>query len=78
MRRAKKRKNSPSARHYDQIRAKTRGGRAVTKISAGKALGSPVLTSEMEKKLIDSVHAEVGSRSITPRGRRATSAALSR
>jgi hypothetical protein len=29
-----------------------------------KALGSPVLTSEVQKKLIDSVHAEVGSRSI--------------
>ena len=29
-----------------------------------KALGSPVLTPEMQKKLIDSVHAEVGSRTI--------------
>jgi 3-hydroxyacyl-CoA dehydrogenase len=29
-----------------------------------KTLGSPVLTSEVQKKLIDSVHAEVGSRSI--------------
>src|SRR5262249_40539280 len=29
-----------------------------------KALGSPVLTAEVQKKLIDSVHAEVGSRSI--------------
>jgi hypothetical protein len=29
-----------------------------------KALGSPVLTSEEQKKLIDSVHAEVGSRTI--------------
>jgi 3-hydroxyacyl-CoA dehydrogenase len=29
-----------------------------------KALGSPVLTLEVQKKLIDSVHAEVGSRSI--------------
>jgi len=29
-----------------------------------KALGSPVLTPELQKKLIDSVHAEVGSRSI--------------
>jgi 3-hydroxyacyl-CoA dehydrogenase len=30
-----------------------------------KALGSPVLTPEVQKKLIDSVHAEVGSRTIT-------------
>jgi 3-hydroxyacyl-CoA dehydrogenase len=29
-----------------------------------KTLGAPVLTPEMQKKLIDSVHAEVGSRSI--------------
>ena len=29
-----------------------------------KVLGSPVLTPEIQKKLIDSVHAEVGSRSI--------------
>jgi 3-hydroxyacyl-CoA dehydrogenase len=29
-----------------------------------KSLGSPVLTSEVQKKLIESVHAEVGSRSI--------------
>ena len=29
-----------------------------------KALGSPVLTPELQQKLIDSVHAEVGSRSI--------------
>jgi len=29
-----------------------------------KTLGSPVLTPEMQKKLIDSVHAEVGSRTI--------------
>ena len=29
-----------------------------------KILGSPVLTPEVQKKLIDSVHAEVGSRSI--------------
>ena len=29
-----------------------------------KSLGSPVLTPEVQKKLIDSVHAEVGSRSI--------------
>jgi hypothetical protein len=29
-----------------------------------KALGSPVLTPELQKKLIDSVHAEVGSRTI--------------
>jgi 3-hydroxyacyl-CoA dehydrogenase len=29
-----------------------------------KALGQPVLTPEVQKKLIDSVHAEVGSRSI--------------
>ena len=29
-----------------------------------KTLGSPVLTPELQKKLIDSVHAEVGSRSI--------------
>jgi 3-hydroxyacyl-CoA dehydrogenase len=29
-----------------------------------KTLGSPVLTAEVKKKLIDSVHAEVGSRSI--------------
>jgi hypothetical protein len=30
-----------------------------------KTLGSPVLTPEVQKKLIDSVHAEAGSRSIT-------------
>jgi 3-hydroxyacyl-CoA dehydrogenase len=30
-----------------------------------KALGQPVLTPEVQKKLIDSVHAEVGSRSIS-------------
>jgi hypothetical protein len=29
-----------------------------------KVLGSPVLTPEVQKKLIDGVHAEVGSRSI--------------
>ena len=29
-----------------------------------KTLGSPVLTAEVQRKLIDSVHAEVGSRSI--------------
>jgi hypothetical protein len=29
-----------------------------------KALGQPVLTPEVQKKIIDSVHAEVGSRSI--------------
>jgi hypothetical protein len=29
-----------------------------------KTLGSPVLTPEVQKKLIDSVHTEVGSRSI--------------
>jgi len=29
-----------------------------------KTLGSPVLSPEMQKKLIDSVHAEVGSRSV--------------
>jgi hypothetical protein len=29
-----------------------------------KVLGLPVLTPEVQKKLIDSVHAEVGSRSI--------------
>jgi 3-hydroxyacyl-CoA dehydrogenase len=29
-----------------------------------KTLGSPALTSEVQKKLIDSVHAEVGSRSV--------------
>jgi 3-hydroxyacyl-CoA dehydrogenase len=29
-----------------------------------KALGSPVLTPEVQKKLIDSVHAEIGSRTI--------------
>jgi len=29
-----------------------------------KTLGSPVLTPEVQKKLIDSVHAEVGSRTI--------------
>jgi hypothetical protein len=29
-----------------------------------KTLGSPVLTPEVQKKLIDSVHAEAGSRSI--------------
>ena len=30
-----------------------------------KVLGQPVLTPEVQKTLIDSVHAEVGSRSIT-------------
>jgi hypothetical protein len=30
-----------------------------------KTLGSPVLTPEVQKKLIDSVHAEAGSRSIS-------------
>jgi hypothetical protein len=29
-----------------------------------KTLGSPVLSPEVQKKLIDSVHAEVGSRTI--------------
>jgi len=29
-----------------------------------KTLGSPVLSPEVQKKLIDSVHAEVGSRSV--------------
>jgi hypothetical protein len=29
-----------------------------------KVLGQPVLTPEVQKKLVDSVHAEVGSRSI--------------
>jgi len=29
-----------------------------------KTLGSPVLTPEVQKKLVDSVHAEAGSRSI--------------
>ena len=29
-----------------------------------KTLGSPVLTPEVQRKLIDSVHAEVGSRTI--------------
>jgi hypothetical protein len=29
-----------------------------------KTLGSPVLTPEVQKKLIDGVHAEVGSRTI--------------
>ena len=29
-----------------------------------KTLGTPVLTPEVQKKLIDSVHAEVGSRTI--------------
>jgi hypothetical protein len=29
-----------------------------------KALGSPVLTPEIQKKLVDGVHAEVGSRTI--------------
>ena len=33
-------------------------------VSSWKALGSPVLTPEVQKKLIDSVHAEVGSRTI--------------
>src|SRR5882757_5672932 len=33
-----------------------------------KTLGSPVLTPEVQKKLIDSVHAEVGSRSIDSLG----------
>jgi hypothetical protein len=29
-----------------------------------KVLGQPVLTPEVQKKLVDSVHAEIGSRSI--------------
>jgi hypothetical protein len=29
-----------------------------------KTLGSPVLTPQVQKKLVDSVHAEVGSRTI--------------
>jgi hypothetical protein len=29
-----------------------------------KTLGSPVLTPDVQKKLIDSVHAEVGSRTV--------------
>jgi hypothetical protein len=29
-----------------------------------KTLGAPVLTPEVQKKLIDSVHAEVGSRTV--------------
>jgi 3-hydroxyacyl-CoA dehydrogenase len=33
-------------------------------MSSWKALGNPVLTPELQQKLIDSVHAEVGSRSI--------------
>ena len=33
-------------------------------MNSWKALGSPVLTPELQRKLIDSVHAEVGSRSI--------------
>ena len=33
-------------------------------VSSWKALGSPVLTPEVQKKLIDNVHAEVGSRTI--------------
>src|SRR5215467_1586362 len=33
-------------------------------MASWKALGSPVLTPEVQKKLIDSVHAEVGSRTI--------------
>jgi 3-hydroxyacyl-CoA dehydrogenase len=33
-------------------------------MTSWKALGSPVLTPELQKKLIDSVHAEAGSRSI--------------
>jgi len=33
-------------------------------MSSWKTLGSPVLTPEVQKKLIDSVHAEVGTRSI--------------
>ena len=32
--------------------------------SSWKTLGTPVLTPEIQKKLVDSVHAEVGSRSI--------------
>ena len=33
-------------------------------VSSWQALGSPALTPEVQKKLIDSVHAEVGSRTI--------------
>jgi 3-hydroxyacyl-CoA dehydrogenase len=33
-------------------------------MNSWKALGTPVLTPELQQKLIDSVHAEVGSRSI--------------
>jgi hypothetical protein len=33
-------------------------------VSSWKALGSPVLTPEVQKKLIDGVHAEVGSRTV--------------
>ena len=33
-------------------------------VTSWNALGSPVLTPEVQKKLIDSVHAEVGSRTI--------------
>jgi carnitine 3-dehydrogenase len=33
-------------------------------MTSWKALGSPVLTLELQKKLVDSVHAEVGSRTI--------------
>jgi 3-hydroxyacyl-CoA dehydrogenase len=33
-------------------------------MASWKVLGSPVLTPEVQKKLIDSVHAEVGSRTI--------------
>jgi hypothetical protein len=29
-----------------------------------KTLGSPVLTPEVQRKLIDSVHAEIGSRTV--------------
>ena len=37
---------------------------AAPMVSSWKALGSPALTPEVQKKLIDSVHAEVGSRTI--------------
>jgi hypothetical protein len=33
-------------------------------VASWKALGAPALTPEIQKKLVDSVHAEVGSRSI--------------
>ena len=37
---------------------------ATPMMGSWKSLGSPVLTPEVQKKLIDSVHAEVGSRTI--------------